>query len=80
MKKIKRLLKDHKYCWSIRKDFYIKWHVKCLHKDLPAAYLSFIPTIEYATYPYRYPGTFVFMVRFLHWNIGIGEWCNKEEE
>lgn len=79
MKRIKKLIKDHKFCWCIRKDFRIKWCIKRLHKDLLAGGFFFIPTIEYKTYPYRYPGAFVFNVYFLHWCIGIGEWCNKED-
>ena len=78
-KRIKQLIEDHKYCYGLRKEHYIKWRIECEHKDIPACSFFFIPTIVYNTYPYRRPGTFVFQVYFLHWYIGIGEWCNKEE-
>lgn len=79
MKRIKQLIKDHKFCWGIRNEHYIKWHIKCEHKDIPACSFFILPTIVYNTYPYRRPETFIFQVYFLHWYIGIGEWCNKEK-
>ena len=79
MKRIKKLIEDHKSCWDSRKERYIKWRIEYEHKDIPACSFFFIPTIVYNTYPYRRPGTFVFNVYFLHWYLGIGEWCNKEE-
>lgn len=78
MKRIKELIKDHKSCWGIRKEYRIQWRIERQHKDIPACSFYFIPTIVYNTYPYRSPGSFVFQVCFLHWYIGIGEWCNKE--
>lgn len=82
MKRIKQLFKDHKKCWDLRKEHYIKWCVVRVHKkyDMPACCFFLIPSIEYTTYPYRSPGTYVFNVYFLHWYIGIGEFCNKEEK
>ena len=79
MKRIKQLIKDHKRCWYLRKGSCIKWRIEYEHKDIPACSFFFIPTIVYNTYPYRSPGTFVLNVYFLHWYIGIGEWCNKEK-
>lgn len=79
MKRLKKLIKDHKSCWYVRNTYRIKWRIERLHKDLPAACFFLIPTIEYVSYPYRHPGAFVFNIYFLHWYIGIGEWCNKED-
>jgi hypothetical protein len=79
MKRIKQLIKDHKFCWPCRKDDYIKWRIEYEHKDIPACSFFILPTIVYNTYPYRRPGTFVFNVYFLHWYIGIGEWGYKEK-
>lgn len=79
MKRIKQLIKDHKSCWGTRKSYYIKWNVKVRSNDFPACSFFLIPTIEYATYPYRTPGWFVFNIYFLHWYISIGKWCNKED-
>ena len=80
MKRIKQLIKDHKKCRCLRKEHRIKWRIIRMHKDIPACSFFFIPTITYNTYPYRCPGSFVFDIYFLHWYIGIGEWCNKEEK
>ena len=78
MKRIKKLIEDHKNCWSVRNTYRIKWRIECQHKDIPLCTFFFIPTVVYNTYPYRHPGAFVFQAYFLHWYIGIGEWCNKE--
>lgn len=79
MKRLKQLIRDHKYSWDIRNEFHIKWRIECSHKDILVYSFFIIPTIEYTTYPYRQPGTFILNVYFLHWHIRIGEWCNKEE-
>ena len=79
MRRIKRLIKDHKRCSYLRNTAYIKWRIECEHTDIPVYCFFFIPTIVYYPYPYRSPRTFVFEVYFLHWYIGIGEWCNKED-
>lgn len=78
MKRIKKLIEDHKQCWHLRKEHYIKWCIAAEHKDIPACSIFFIPTIVYNTYPYRYNDTYIFNVYFLHWYIGIGEWSYKE--
>ena len=80
MKRIKQLIKDHKKCWYLRKEDRIKWCIKPFYRDIPACTLFFIPTITYNTYPYRRPETFIFEIYFLHWYIGIGEWCRKEKK
>lgn len=76
-KRIKKLIQDHKQCWHCRKDYRIKWRIEASHKDIPLCTFFFLPTIAYNTYPYRNPGRFVFKVYFLHWYIGIGEWCYR---
>jgi hypothetical protein len=81
MKRIKQLIEDHKKCWYLRKDHYIKWRIKFEHRDnMPACCFFLIPTICYNTYPYRQPGWWVWNVYFLHWYISIGEFCNKEKK
>ena len=78
MKRIKKLIEDHKQCWHIRNTCQIQWCISFEHRDIPACSFFLIPTIVYNTYPYRSPGRFVFNVYFLHWYIGIGEWSYKE--
>lgn len=80
MYRIKRLIRDHKQCWHLRKEARIKWRIGCGFKNRPIYSFFLLPTITYNTYPYRVPGEFVFDIHFLHWYIGIGEWCNKENE
>lgn len=79
MKRIKQLIKDHKSIWHVRKDYYIKWNIKCVHRDIPLCSFFLLPAIVYNTYPYRRPDTPIFEVLFLHWYIYIGEWCRKEK-
>lgn len=79
MKRIKQLIEGHKQCWHIRNEYEIKWRIEFQHRDIPACTIFFIPTIVYNTYPYRQPGGYVFQAYFLHWYLGIGEWCLKEK-
>lgn len=81
MKRIKKLIEDHKSCWHIRKDYRIKWCFEFTHRDIPACTFYLLPTIGYNTYPYRSPWrSHIFEVLFLHWYIGIGKWEYKDEE
>ena len=79
MKRIKQLIEDHKKCWDYRKTYRIKWRIKLCSTDDNACLIYLIPTIVYNTYPYRGLNEHVFYVCFLHWYLGIGEWCNKED-
>ena len=77
--RIVKLIKDWKFCREHKSgDRYIKWRIKCEHKDIPACSFFIIPTIVYNPTIYLSPGYFIINVYFLHWYIGIGEWCNKE--
>lgn len=77
MKRLKKLIEDHKKCWKCRKNYYIKWTIEV--SDIDACSIFFLPTVCYNTYPYRRPEWWVFNVYFLHWYIQIGEWCRKED-
>lgn len=75
--RIKKLIMDWKSCRFVADDYHIKWRIECEHKDIPACSFFIIPTIVYNPTVYLRPGNFVINVYFLHWYIGIGEYCNK---
>ena len=78
MKRIKKLIEDRKHCRHIKSEYYIKWRVDPVYRDLPACSFFLIPTVIYNTYPYRSPWRdYVFEVCFLHWYVHIGQWCRK---
>lgn len=78
--RIVKLIKDWKFCREHSMDcYYIKWRIEREHKGIPACSFFIIPTIVYNPATYSRLGNFIINVYFLHWYIGIGEWCYKKE-
>lgn len=61
-----------------RKHHYIK-RVVDFHVDTHDYLFSFLPTIVFVPWPYRYNGEAIFDLHWLHMHIAIGEWARKED-
>lgn len=61
-----------------RREWYIKKHIGFVCDDNPCI-ISFIPTIMFQPWRYRFPGCCVFDITWLNLHITIGEWKRKEE-
>jgi len=77
---MKKLFKDLKNCEGHRKEYKIK---PCIvfKVDREDYYFSFLPTVLYMPWIYRYPNSIgVIDIWWLNFHICIGEWIRKEYE
>lgn len=68
------LFKDLRECKKDRKNYYIKPNIKIVRNN---KLFVLLPTIMIAPWVYRYPGTFVWEIRWLNVTIGIGMFYAK---
>lgn len=75
----KKLYDSLKRCRSERKNYRI--HPTVIFMVDTHDYLfSFLPTIHWMPWTYRYLGSTIIDITWLHLHIGIGEWVRKENQ
>lgn len=73
------IIKKHIEHKPNRKDYYIKWTVFFEIDRTSYQVWSLLPTIIWQPWYCRSKGTPIFTLMWFNWNLGIGEWHNKEK-